>query len=53
LWIAVASPAVGGGVAGRFQRSPMMIDGEETFEGLRDALNETPKLRAMLRKLVT
>jgi hypothetical protein len=38
--------------AGRFQRSPMMIDGEETFEGLRAALKETPKLRAMLKKLV-
>jgi len=37
---------------GRFQRSPMMIDGEETFEGLRAALKETPKLREMLRKLV-
>jgi hypothetical protein len=40
-------------LGGRFQRSPMMIDGEDTFEGLRDALKETPKLRAMLRKLVT
>jgi hypothetical protein len=38
--------------AGRFQRSPMMIDGDETFEGLRAALKETPKLRAMLKKLV-
>jgi hypothetical protein len=38
--------------AGRFQRSPMMIDGEDTFEGLRDTLKETPKLRAMLRELV-
>jgi hypothetical protein len=38
--------------AGRFQRSPMMIDGEATFEGLRAALKETPKLRAMLKKLV-
>jgi hypothetical protein len=37
---------------GRFQRSPMMIDGEDSFEGLRAALKETPKLRAMLRKLV-
>src|SRR5918999_5380137 len=40
-------------LAGRFQRSPMMIDGDETFEGLRAALKETPKLRAMLRKLVS
>ena len=38
---------------GRFQRSPMMIDGDETFEGLREALKETPRLREMLRKLVT
>jgi hypothetical protein len=30
----------------------MMIDGEDSFEGLRAALKETPKLRAMLRKLV-
>ena len=38
--------------AGRFQRSPMMIDGDESFEGLRAALRETPKLRELLRKLV-
>lgn len=38
---------------GRFQRSPMMIDSEETFEGLRAALARAPRLRAMLRKLVT
>jgi hypothetical protein len=38
---------------GRFQRSPMMIDGDESFEGLRDALKRTPKLRAMLRQLVS
>ena len=37
---------------GRFQRSPMMIDGEETFEGLRAALKETPRLRELLKKLV-
>jgi hypothetical protein len=37
---------------GRFQRSPMMIDGEDSFEGLRAALKETPRLRAMLRRLV-
>jgi hypothetical protein len=37
--------------AGRFQRSPMMIDGEDSFEGLRQALRETPKLRELLRKL--
>ena len=38
---------------GRFQRSPMMIDGDESFEGLRDALKRTPKLRAMLQRLVS
>ena len=37
---------------GRFQRSPMMIDGEDSFEGLRAALRDTPKLREQLRKLV-
>jgi hypothetical protein len=37
---------------GRFQRSPMMIDGEDTFEGLREALAQTPQLRAMLRRLL-
>ena len=37
---------------GRFQRSPMMIDGAETLEGLRAALKRTPKLRAMLKRLV-
>jgi hypothetical protein len=36
---------------GRFQRSPMMIDGKESFEGLRAALKKTPKLRGMLGKL--
>jgi hypothetical protein len=40
-------------LGGRFQRSPMMIDGEATLEGLRAALTETPKLRELLRKLVT
>jgi len=36
---------------GRFQRSPMMIDGEDSFEGLHDALRDTPKLRELLRRL--
>jgi hypothetical protein len=36
---------------GRFQRSPMMLDGEDSFEGMRRALRETPKLRELLRKL--
>jgi hypothetical protein len=39
--------------SGRFQRSPMMIDSEESLEGLREALKETPKLRALLQKLVS
>jgi hypothetical protein len=38
---------------GRFQRSPMMIDGAETLEGLRAALKTTPKLRALLKRLVS
>jgi hypothetical protein len=38
---------------GRFQRSPMMIDSEESLEGLRKALRDTPKLRALLKKLAT
>ena len=38
---------------GRFQRSPMMIDSEESLDGLRKALRDTPKLRALLKKLVT
>ena len=37
---------------GRFQRSPMMIDGEDSLEGLRAALKQTLKLRELLRKLV-
>ncbi len=38
---------------GRFQRSPMMIDSEDSLEGLRAALRETPRLRELLRKLVS
>jgi hypothetical protein len=38
---------------GRFQRSPMMIDSEESLEGLRQALKATPKLRGLLKKLVS
>ena len=38
---------------GRFQRSPMMIDSEDSLEGLRAALEDTPQLRALLKKLVT
>jgi hypothetical protein len=37
---------------GRFQRSPMMIDGEDTLQGLRDALKATPRLREVLRTLI-
>ena len=38
---------------GRFQRSPMMIDGQDSLDGLRAALKDTPRLRELLRKLVT
>lgn len=38
---------------GRFQRSPMMIDSDTNLEGLRAALKKTPKLRALLKKMVT
>jgi hypothetical protein len=31
----------------------MMFDGEDSFDGLRAALKQTPRLRARLRKLVT
>lgn len=36
---------------GRFQRSPMMLDSAEALEGMRAALKQTPKLRALLKKL--
>ncbi len=38
---------------GRFQRSPMMLDSSDSLEGLRAALKTTPKLRALLKRLVT
>jgi hypothetical protein len=38
---------------GRFQRSPMMLDSADSVEGLRAALKKTPKLRALLKRLVT
>lgn len=38
---------------GRFQRSPMMIDSEDSLEGLRAALESTPKLRALIKKLAS
>ena len=37
--------------AGRFQRSPMMI-GDDELKGLRAALKKTPRLRALLKRLV-
>lgn len=36
---------------GMFQRSPVMV-GQEEIRGLRTALKKTPKLRALLKKLV-
>ncbi len=36
---------------GRFQRSPMIID-EEDLQEMRTALNATPKLKRMLKRLV-
>jgi hypothetical protein len=36
---------------GQFQRSPLMI-GDAEIEGLRRALQETPRLREILRRLV-
>jgi hypothetical protein len=36
---------------GGFSRSPLMV-GEADLEGLREALKQTPKLRAILKKLV-
>lgn len=38
---------------GRFQRSPMMLDSTESLDGLRAALKKTPKLRSLLKRLVT
>jgi hypothetical protein len=38
---------------GRFQRSPMMLDSDASFEGLRQALKSTPKLRALLKRLAS
>jgi hypothetical protein len=31
----------------------MMIDGEDSYEGLRAALKDAPQLRELLRKLVS
>ena len=38
---------------GHFQRSPMMMDSDATLAGLRAALKSTPKLRALLKRLVS
>jgi hypothetical protein len=38
-------------IDGRFQRSPLML-GEEEIEGLREALERAPRLRALLQRLV-
>lgn len=38
--------------SGRFSRSPLMLSTEE-IDGLRDALDKTPELRALLRRLVS
>jgi len=38
---------------GRFQRSPMMIDSEDSLEGLRAALRSAPKLQALIKKLAS
>jgi hypothetical protein len=38
---------------GRFQRSPMMLDGPDSIEGMRAALKDTPRLRAILKKLAS
>jgi hypothetical protein len=37
---------------GQFQRSPLMVD-EEAIAGLREALRKTPRLRKLLKQLVT
>jgi hypothetical protein len=36
---------------GQFQRSPLMID-RESIEALREALNQTPRLREILKRLL-
>lgn len=38
---------------GRFQRSPMMIDGDDSLQGLRAALRHAPRLRSLLRQMVS
>ncbi len=36
---------------GRFQRNPLVVD-EQAIDGLRAALRQAPRLRALLRRLV-
>ena len=36
---------------GRFQRSPLVV-GDDELDGLRAALKQTPRLRALLKRLV-
>jgi hypothetical protein len=36
---------------GRFQHSPMMLDGPDSVEGMRAALKEGPHPRVLLKKL--
>lgn len=36
---------------GRFQRSPLVV-GDDELDGLREALKQTPRLRALLKRLV-
>ena len=36
---------------GRFQRSPLLV-GEDDLDGLRQALQDTPRLRSMLERLL-
>ena len=36
---------------GRFQRSPLIV-GDDTVDGLRESLADTPRLRALLQRLV-
>lgn len=38
---------------GRFQRSPMIIDSEDSLQGLRAALRHTPRLRGLLHQMAS
>jgi hypothetical protein len=39
-------------LAGQFQRGALIVD-QEAIDGLRDALKATPRLRALLKQLVS